>query len=125
MRQRRSGLHGWWARAALPAALPLLAACGAKYVWVAPRLDLQPHSPVGLVTFTIEGGQGTLHEVATRRFAEAAFAGQENIEILELGAAEDVLAAVARPSWARAPRRPSGRRATSPRSSWATWSSPA
>ena len=93
MRQPRSGLRGWWARVAPPAALPLLAACGANYIWVAPRLDLQPHSPVGLVTFTIEGAQGTLHEVATRRFAEAAFAGQENIEILELGAADAVLAA--------------------------------
>jgi hypothetical protein len=76
------------------AATSLLAACGGKYVWLAPRLDLQPHSPVGLVTFTIENAQGTLHEVATRRFAEAAFAGQEDIEILELGEAEAVLAGI-------------------------------
>ena len=43
----------------------------AKYAWVAPRLDLRPHTPLALVTFTIENAQGTLHEVATRRFAEA------------------------------------------------------
>ena len=77
--------------------LAVLPGCSSKYVWVAPRLDLQPHSPVGLITFTIENAQGTLHEVATRRFAEAAFAGQEGIEILELGEAETVLAAVGEP----------------------------
>jgi hypothetical protein len=76
----------------LVAVLPLLAACGAKYVWLDPRLDLQPHSPVALVTFTIENARGGLHELATRRFAEAALAGQEGIEILEIGEAEAVLA---------------------------------
>lgn len=75
----------------------ILSGCGAKYMWVAPRLDLQPHSPVGLVTFTIENAQGSLHEVATQRFAEAAFAGQDGIEILELGEADAVLAAVGEP----------------------------
>jgi hypothetical protein len=92
MHSRSGRLRDWCVGAALPAALSLLAGCSAKYVWVAPRLDLQPHSPVGLVTFTIENAQGTLHEMATRRFAEAAFDGQENIEILELGAADAVLA---------------------------------
>jgi hypothetical protein len=74
-----------------------LSGCSAKYVWLAPRLDLQPHTPVGLVTFTIENAQGSLHEVATQRFAEAAFAGQDGIEILELGEADAVLAAVGEP----------------------------
>jgi len=85
-----------WARCVtfITAILPLFVACGGKYVWVAPRLDLQPHSPVGLVTFTVENAQGTLHEVATQRFAEAAFAGQENIEILELGDAATLLSKV-------------------------------
>jgi hypothetical protein len=91
--RRPVGVGAWrrWTPVVLVALASLLVACGGKYVWVAPRLDLQPHSPVGLVTFTIENAQGTLHEVATRRFAEAAFAGQENIEILELGTAEAVL----------------------------------
>jgi hypothetical protein len=78
-------------------ALAGLSGCSAKYMWVAPRLDLQPHSPVGLVTFTVENAQGSLHEVATRRFAEAAFAGQDRIELLELGEADEVLAAVGEP----------------------------
>lgn len=82
---------------ALATLVPLLAGCASKYVWVGPRLDLQPHTPVGLVTFTIENAQGELHQVATRRFAEAAFAGQEGIEILELGDAETVLAQVGEP----------------------------
>jgi hypothetical protein len=76
--------------------LIVLAGC-ATYVWAPPHLDLQPHAPVGLVTFTIENAQGTLHEVATQRFAEAAFAGQPGIEILELGEAATVLAAVGEP----------------------------
>jgi len=82
----------------LAALLPLLGGCGgARYVWVAPRLDLQPLTPVGLVTFTIENAQGELNQLATRRFAEAAFAGQEGIEILELGEEEAVLANVGEP----------------------------
>jgi hypothetical protein len=94
---RRRGDGGSWRRRVpvfFVAVSSLLVACGGKYVWVAPRLDLQPHSPVGLVTFTIENAQGSLHEVATQRFAEAAFAGQENIEILELGDAESLLSRI-------------------------------
>jgi hypothetical protein len=83
-------------RAPTLALLVVLTGC-TKYVWAPPRLDLQPHTPVGLVTFTIENAQGTLHEVATQRFAEAAFAGQDGIEILELGEAAAVLAAVGEP----------------------------
>jgi hypothetical protein len=69
----------------------------AKYVWAPPRLDLLPLTPVGLVEFTVENAQGTLHQMATQRFAEAAFAGQDGIEILELGTADTVLAAVGEP----------------------------
>lgn len=92
-RQSRRG-HGAAVRAVT--VLPLLAllssvGCGGKYVWADPRLDLRPHTPVGLVTFTIEGAGGALNEVATQRFAEAAFAGQPGIEMLELGTAETVL----------------------------------
>jgi len=79
------------------ALMPFLTGCASRYVWVGPRLDLRPHTPVGLVTFTIENAQGELNQLATRRFAEAAFAGQEGIEILELGDAETVLAQVGEP----------------------------
>lgn len=93
----RGGLAARVAPFLFAGVLPLLGGCGAKYVWVAPRLDLRPHSPVGLVTFTVENAQGELPELATRRFAEAAFAGQDGIEILELGDAESVLAGVGEP----------------------------
>jgi len=95
--RRRAGLVARLAALLLAGVIPLLAGCAGKYVWVAPRLDLQPHSPVGLVTFTVENAQGELHELATRRFAEAAFAGQDGIEILELGDAETVLTDVGEP----------------------------
>lgn len=74
-----------------PAVLPILmaaalaASCGGKRVLVPPRLDLAPRAPVGLVTFTIENAQGSLHELATQRFAEYVLDGQPGIEILELG----------------------------------------
>ena len=80
---------------ALALVVGLAGGCGGRrYVWVDPRLDLRPHTPVGLVTFTIEGARGSLDEVATQRFAEAAFAGQEAIEILELGTEDEVLTEV-------------------------------
>ena len=83
-------------RATHLAMLVLVTGC-ARYVWAPPRLDLRPHTPVGLVTFTIENAQGALREVATQRFAEAVFAGQDGIELLELGDAAAVLAAVGEP----------------------------
>jgi hypothetical protein len=76
--------------------LVLVTGCS-KYVWAPPRLDLQPLTPVGLLEFTMEDAQGTLHQVATQQFAEAAFAGQDGIEILELGDVESVLTAVGEP----------------------------
>jgi hypothetical protein len=79
---------------ALAIGVLLAQGCGGKYVWVDPRLDLRPHTPVGLVTFTVENARGSLHEVATQRFAESAFEGQDGIEILELGSADAVLAEV-------------------------------
>jgi hypothetical protein len=75
----------------------LCAGCGAKRVLVPPRLDLSPRAPVGLVTFTIENAQGSLHELATQRFAQHVLNGQPGIELLELGEmSERVDAAAAR-----------------------------
>lgn len=59
--------------------------CAGKRVLVPPRLDLQPYGSVGLVTFTVENAKGSLHELATQRFAEEVLAGQSGIEVLELG----------------------------------------
>lgn len=73
---------------AVPLALTvatLAAGCGGKRILVPPRLDLAPRAPVGLVTFTIENAQGSLHEFATQRFAEHVLDGQPGVELLELG----------------------------------------
>ena len=69
----------------------LSAGCAGKRVLVPPRLDLQPHGTVGLVTFTVENAKGTLHDFATQRFAEEVLAGQSGIELLELGSADSLV----------------------------------
>ncbi|HEX9581510.1 MAG TPA: hypothetical protein VF970_10435 [Gemmatimonadales bacterium] len=52
---------------------------------VPPRLDLEPHRRIGLVTFTVERAKGSLHQLATERFAEEVLAAQTGIELLEVG----------------------------------------
>ncbi len=75
-----------WRRLPLALLLAALSAgCASKWVVVPPRLDLQPYGQVGLVTFTVENAKGSLHELATERFAEEVLAGQSGIELLELG----------------------------------------
>lgn len=69
----------------------LLSACASKRVLAPPRFDLVDYRPVGLVTFTVENARGALHEVATRRFADAIFSAQAGVELLELGEAEPLL----------------------------------
>lgn len=69
---------------ALGAAI-LAAGCGGKHILVPPRMDLAPRAPIGLVMFTIENAEGSLHELATQRFAEFVLDGQPGIELLELG----------------------------------------
>lgn len=67
------------------------AGCASKRVLVPPRLDLQPYGSVGLVTFTVENAKGSLHELATQRFAEEVLAGQSGIELLEVGSADSLV----------------------------------
>ena len=43
---------------------------------VPPRLDLEPYRRVGLVQFTVERAKGSLHQLATERFAEELLAAQ-------------------------------------------------
>ena len=69
----------------------LSAGCAGRRVLVPPRLDLQPHGTVGLVTFTVENAKGTLHDFATQRFAEEVLAGQSGIELVELGNADSLV----------------------------------
>lgn len=66
-------------------AVPVVAGCAGKRVLVPPRMDLAPRAPIGLVTFTVENAQGSLHELATQRFAQHALDAQPGIELLELG----------------------------------------
>lgn len=66
-------------------------ACGGKRVQVPPHLQLAPYGQVGLVTFTVENAKGSLHELATERFAEYLLAAQPGVEVLELGDAEQAL----------------------------------
>jgi hypothetical protein len=68
------------------------AACGGgrARVQVPPRLDLVPYQRVGLVVFTVENAEGSLHTFATQRFGEAVL-GAQRIELLELGEQRDLL----------------------------------
>lgn len=59
--------------------------CGSNKVLVPPALDLHPYGKLAIVTFTIENARGSLHQLATERFAEAVLQAQPGIEILELG----------------------------------------
>jgi hypothetical protein len=68
--------------------------CGSKRVLVPARVDLRPHGRLALVTFTIENAKGSLHTFATQRFSEAVLAAQPGIEILEVGAADSLIARV-------------------------------
>jgi hypothetical protein len=77
----------------------LSAGCASKRIMVPPRLDLQPHGSVGLVTFTVENAKGQLHDFATQRFAEEVLAAQSGIELLELGNADSLVRRVGETSF--------------------------
>ena len=77
----------------------LFAGCASKRIMVPPRLDLQPHGSVGLVTFTVENAKGQLHDFATQRFAEEVLAAQSGIELLELGNADSLVRRVGETSF--------------------------
>jgi hypothetical protein len=83
------------ARAALCAAVATLAACGARYTQVPPRLDLAPYGRVALVTFATEESHADMGSLATRRFAEVLLANQFGVELLELGPADSSIRALA------------------------------
>jgi hypothetical protein len=69
----------------------LAGGCASHRVLVPPRLDLQPYGKVALVTFSVENAKGSLHELATQRFAEEVLNGQSGIELLELGNADTLV----------------------------------
>ena len=70
----------------------ILAACGhTTYVEVAPRLDLQPIGPLGLVTFTTVNARPSLGERASRQFVEHVLGAQSGIEVLEIEVSDSLL----------------------------------
>jgi hypothetical protein len=72
-----------------------LSACAAHYAQVPARLDLEPYGRVALVAFTTDQSDPALSTVATQRFAEALLSSQSGVELLELGAADSSLRALA------------------------------
>ena len=74
--------------------LIILGACARPRVLVPPRLDLRPHAPLGLVTFTVENAKGSLHQLATERFSEYILEAQPGVEILEIGSVDTLLTRV-------------------------------
>jgi hypothetical protein len=71
--------------------------CGSNKVLVPPTLDLHPYGKLAIVTFTVENARGSLHQLATERFAEAVLAAQPGIELLELGPQDTLLRRVGEP----------------------------
>jgi hypothetical protein len=67
------------------------AGCGSNKVLVPPQLDLGSYGSLAIVTFTVENARGSLHQLATERFAEAVLAAQPGIELLELGAQDTLV----------------------------------
>ena len=65
-----------------------LQGCASHYTLVPPRLDLEPHGSVALVTFTAAPGHESLGARATERFAEVALANQPGVELVELSAGD-------------------------------------
>jgi hypothetical protein len=72
-----------------------LSACAAKYTQVPARLNLSPYGRVAVVTFSDDRSNTGMTTLATQRFAEALLASQSNVELLELGAADSSLKALA------------------------------
>lgn len=87
------------------------AACGGKkYVTVEipPRLDLSGIERVALTTFTVENAKGTLHELATQRFAEQVLEASRGLEVLELGNPAPILEGAGEPIFGPAAARAVG-----------------
>jgi hypothetical protein len=76
---------------ALLAVFALAACSSSRYVEVAPRLDLHPIGPVGLVTFTTVNARAAMGERATRQFAEEVLGAQAGIEVLEIEPSDSLL----------------------------------
>ena len=83
----------WTWMCAVMLAVTVTACGGKRYVTVTipPRLDLSQYAGAALTTFTVENAKGSLHELATRRFAERVLQASHGVEMLEVGGTELVL----------------------------------
>ena len=77
---------------------------GKKYVTVTvpPILDVTQYERAALTTFTVENAKGSLHELATRRFAEYVLRAQRDVEVLEVGSVAATLQQVGEPRFGAA-----------------------
>ena len=77
---------------------------GKKYVTVTipPVLDVTQYERAALTTFTVENAKGSLHELATRRFAEYVLRAQRDVEVLEVGSVASTLQQVGEPRFGAA-----------------------
>lgn len=80
-RPNRVPARGWVFAFCTALALP---GCASSYVLAPPRLDLEPHGRVALVTFEAGPGNERMAAYATERFAEIALANQPGVEVVEL-----------------------------------------
>jgi hypothetical protein len=68
-------------------------------VMIPPRLDLGQFERAALATFTVENAKGSLHELATRRFAEQILQAPQDVEVLELTGTDAVLRQAGEPAF--------------------------
>lgn len=68
-------------------------ACG-PVVLVPPEIDLIPFERVGLISFSLENAEGRIDEIATQRFLQEITYHQRGVQLIELGAMDDVLAKI-------------------------------
>ena len=83
--------NAFWSLPAMALLAGLSAGCASHRVLVPPRLDLQPYGKVALITFSVENAKGSLHELATQRFAEEVLNGQSGIELREVGGMDSLV----------------------------------
>jgi hypothetical protein len=60
-------------------------------VTVPPRMELGQFERAALTTFSVQNAKGTLHELATQRFAERVLNASRDVEVLEVGGTDAVL----------------------------------
>ena len=90
-------MRNWtWLCAVMVAGVTLACGGGKKIVTVTvpPRMELGQFERAALTTFTAQNAKGSLHQLATQRFAGRVLDASRNVEVLEVGSADAVLTQV-------------------------------